>query len=102
MAEFRVAFDEWIKSIDISCIETDLYFPKSARFLSFNYTETLEEAYKIPKQQVLHIHGSRTNINEGFVIGHGNPRGVNEPFEDEALLLPYQNAYSSVIRIMIL
>lgn len=100
MDEFRAAFDEWVLSIDINGIETDLCLPETAKYLSFNYTETLEQAYKIPGQQVLHIHGCRTDISDSFVIGHGGSRGVNEPFEDESLLLPYQNAYSSVIRIM--
>lgn len=49
---------------------------------------------------MLHIHGSRLVKDDVFVIGHGNPREINEPFEDESLLLPYQNAYSEVIDIM--
>lgn len=100
MDEFRDAFDSWVRSIDISEIETDLYLPKTAKYLTFNYTETLESAYGIPKENVLHIHGSRLERGDEFVIGHGNLRDKDEPLRNEAILLPYQNAYSEVIRIM--
>ena len=100
MAEFRDAFDEWVMSIDISGIEADLQLPTVAKYLSFNYTETLEKAYGIPQKQVLHIHGSRLNTGDEFVIGHNNQRDSNEPYSDDGLLLPYQNAYNAVISTM--
>ena len=100
MDEFRDAFNLWVRSIDISGIEADLHIPKSAKYLSFNYTETLEKAYGIPKENVLHIHGSRLQPGDVFVIGHGNFRDKDAPLRNEAILLPYQNAYSEVIRIM--
>jgi hypothetical protein len=100
MNEFREAFDNWVRSIVIRGIEIDLQLPLKAKYLTFNYTETLESAYHIPQQNVLHIHGSRMVKGDVFVIGHGNPKEVNEPFADESLLLPYQNAYSEIISIM--
>ena len=100
MDEFRDAFDEWVRSINISGIETGLYIPQKAKYLTFNYTETLENAYGVPAQNVLHIHGSRINKGNEFVIGHGESRNENEPFLNEEILLPYQNAYSEVIRTM--
>lgn len=100
MDQFRSVFEEWVRSIDISGIETDLYIPQNAKYLTFNYTETLEQGYDIPKQNILHIHGSRLNPNDEFVLGHGNYRDEEAPLLDEIILLPYQNAYSSVIRIM--
>lgn len=100
MDDFRDAFDAWVRSIDISDIEPDLTLPQAAKYLTFNYTETLEATYRIPKENVLHIHGSRIIPGDEFVIGHGNIRDVDAPFRDEGVLLPYQNAYSEVIRIM--
>lgn len=100
MDDFRNAFNEWVKSIDVNDIETDLYLPKEAKYLSFNYTETLEKAYYIPEENVLHIHGCRLLPNDEFVIGHGKHRDEEDPLLDEDILLPYQNAYSEVIRIM--
>ena len=100
MDEFRDAFDAWVKSIDISDIETDLILPQTSKYLTFNYTETLEAAYRIPQNNVLHIHGSRIIPGDEFVIGHGNIRDMEAPLMNEEILLPYQNAYSEVIRIM--
>ena len=100
MERFRDAFDEWVNSIIISGVEADLCLPSSSKYLTFNYTETLEKCYYIPDDNVLHIHGFRLKPGDELVIGHGNPRDINEPFEDEEELLPYQNAYSEVIGIM--
>lgn len=100
MGGFRAAFDNWVRSIDICGIQTDLQLPLTARYLTFNYTETLEKAYGIPQQNVLHIHGSRLIKGDEFVIGHGNQRDENDPYGDDGTLLPYQNAYSEVINIM--
>lgn len=77
-----------------------MYIPQTAKYLTFNYTETLEQGYGVPKQNVLHIHGNRLNPNDEFVLGHGNHRDEETPLLDENILLPYQNAYCSVIRIM--
>jgi len=100
MSEFREAFDEWLRSIEICGIESDLQLPTVAKYLSFNYTETLETAYGIPQKQVLHIHGSRLNTGEGFIIGHSNPRDSDEPYSNDKILFPYQNTYSVVISTM--
>ena len=100
MDKFRSIYYKWVKSISIKEIEPDLFMPQNAKYLSFNYTETLEKYYGIPVENVLHIHGSRTNNCDEFVIGHNNQRDEDEPLMDEELLFPYQNAYSSVIRIM--
>ena len=37
-------------------------------FISFNYTETLEEVYGIPENQVFHLHGLRKN-GEELIVG---------------------------------
>lgn len=100
MDRFRDAFNEWVRSIDIDGIEADLQLPAASKYLTFNYTETLEWYYHIPEQNVLHIHGNRLAMGEEFVLGHGNSRDVNEPYGDEGQLLPYQNAYSAVIEVM--
>ena len=36
-------------------------------YLTFNYTNTLEDIYCIPSQNILHIHGSLKKLNENFV-----------------------------------
>lgn len=100
MDEFRHVFEEWVKNIDIDNVDIDLQMPQDSKYLSFNYTETLEKSYGIPAQNILHIHGSRLQTDDSFIIGHNIHRDVDEPFEDDGQLLPYQNAYSSVIDVM--
>jgi hypothetical protein len=100
MDEFRDTFNAWVKSIELDGVEADLIMPVDSKYLTFNYTETLEKVYGIPKDNVLHIHGSRLILGDEFVIGHCNDRNVDAPLRNEEILLPYQNAYSEVIRIM--
>lgn len=100
MDAFREAFDEWVQSIEINNIEADLYIPQASKYLSFNYIETLEKAYYVPAPNVLHIHGSRLNPNDEFILGHGNIRDEEAPLMDGSIEFPYQNAYSEVIKIM--
>ena len=40
-------------------------------FINFNYTETLEEVYGIPGNQVFHLHGLRKR-GEELIVGHGD------------------------------
>ena len=40
------------------------------------------------------------NPNDEFILGHGNLRDEDGPLLDESIDLPYQNAYSEVIKIM--
>lgn len=100
MNNFRDAFCEWVKSIDITFAEADLQLPPRSKYLSFNYTETLERCYHIPKKNVLHIHGNRMIAEDEFVLGHNSNRSENEPYGNDNIDLPYQNAYSEVIKIM--
>ncbi|WP_263065597.1 bacteriophage abortive infection AbiH family protein [Dickeya dadantii] len=60
----RECFQEWVESIDISMAEKKLPFPKSAQFITFNYTSTLEYTYCINDQKVLHIHGRAEKLDE--------------------------------------
>jgi len=61
---------EWICSIRI---DRNYKFPiqKDAIFLSFNYTNTLEKNYDIPKDQICYIHGDCSK-DEVLVCGHND------------------------------
>lgn len=100
MDDFRDAFYKWVDSINTKGINTDLLLPKTAKYLTFNYTDTLESAYGIPPENVLHIHGNRLVPDDEYIFGHGTSRDINEPYKDETIELPYQNAYSEVISTM--
>lgn len=57
-------FFRWINTIDLNKITIKKHFNKiidsqNDIFISFNYTETLEKAYYIEPDNVVHIHGKR-------------------------------------------
>ena len=61
---------EWIKSVRI---EGNYKYPfqKNALFLSFNYTNTLEIIYGIPKDKICYIHGD-CSTDDVLKYGHHN------------------------------
>ncbi|MGG2113412.1 bacteriophage abortive infection AbiH family protein [Lysinibacillus pakistanensis] len=65
-------FSEWINTIDISeAKEKDDFIElieNEDLFLTFNYTETLEEVYEVSSEQICYIHGKQ---NEEIYFGHG-------------------------------
>ena len=61
------AFNEWIRSIDVNEAIKLIHFPESFRFINFNYTTTLQDVYRVPDCNILHIHGKvRRNIIFGY------------------------------------
>lgn len=58
-----ICYYEWLTSVDLSEGKADLFFNANDIFLNFNYTTTLETLYKIPSNQILHIHGCLKDIN---------------------------------------
>lgn len=73
-------FSEWIESIDVSKATAKYSFPPGSRFITFNYTETLQLVYGIDDSRILHIHG-KANKTE-LIFGHG-VQLVDEPEQDE-------------------
>lgn len=68
-------FAEWIRQLSIPTgtdfKENLLQLDPSARYLSFNYTQTLQKIYGIPDNQILHIHGNASDPTDQLVLGHG-------------------------------
>lgn len=74
-------FTNWILGLDIpdasSCGVARLPLDATARYLNFNYTNTLQKLYGIPKNQVLHIHNSASDTNPDLILGHAyNPSDI--------------------------
>lgn len=66
----RERFHAWIEGIDISVAARRMEFAPDDRFLTFNYTSTLQSVYGIDDGNVLHIHG-RSNRFDELIFGHG-------------------------------
>ena len=74
-----------------------------ALFINFNYTKTLEDLYRIPEEQVFHLHG--VIGGEKFIFGHGfddevsdfNPLDVGAYLEEVVIKLkkPVENVLSN-------
>ena len=66
------SFLEWLKTLSITkVLRKNLKFDNNAKFVSFNYTLTLEELYNIPSEKILHIHGDINSNSSDLIFGHG-------------------------------
>jgi hypothetical protein len=76
-----VKFKEWIGSLRVPSVGSvdlvRLVDPQS-RFLTFNYTPTLQVLYGVPDSHVLHIHGRYSDPESEIVLGHGWERRPDE------------------------
>lgn len=97
--EFTQSFHDWVDSIDIADTESIFELPIEGKYLSFNYTETLEKIYGIPNTNILHIHGFR-GANEEYIIGHNNVRDPNEAYDDEGQMPFIQDTWLKIIEWM--
>ncbi len=72
VARVRDLFQEWVETIDVSAAKRKLIFPRSANYISFNYTSTLQSVYGINDERICHIHGraDKDKCSE-LVFGHG-------------------------------
>lgn len=74
-------FKTWVATLQIpdsrSFTGTLLNLDRNARYLTFNYTPTLQRLYGVPPENVLHIHNEATSEESDLVLGHArNPCGV--------------------------
>lgn len=74
-------FSEWVDSIKISSVNPKEDFMSLVKdrdqFITFNYTDTLEEVYGIDESNICHIHGRQ---GEEIYFGHGNSEDNYETY----------------------
>lgn len=63
------AFTKWVRSIPMPIHTKFDNISKNSIYLTFNYTDTLEQLYQIPERHVLHIHG-RASKWDKLIVGH--------------------------------
>lgn len=61
-------FKQWVQGIRIAK-ERKVALEKDSLYLTFNYTDTLENLYEVDSEKILHIHG-RASMDEKLVFGH--------------------------------
>lgn len=68
----RQDFQVWLSEVYENCPkDKKILFPsEGCIFLTFNYTKTLEDIYKIDAKRVYHIHGV-IDDKDSMVVGHG-------------------------------
>lgn len=64
----RNSFSAWVNDIEINGMRI-FDFDCCAKFITFNYTETLECLYSIPADRILHIHG-KAHSDSKIIVGH--------------------------------
>lgn len=83
-SKLQLRFSEWVRQLIIpppALISSKLLpLRTDARYLTFNYTDTLQRLYGIKDTSVLHIHGAATCANEQLILGHGWKRSAADSF----------------------
>lgn len=67
-------FYKWIRTLKLPMEHKYkmLKIDRGAKFISFNYTDTLEQVYEIPKTQIIYLHGNKNGGHKNIVLGHGS------------------------------
>ncbi len=94
-------FRKWVNTILWDkCYELQkLWIDYEARFITFNYTPFLETQYGIPAENIVYIHGKKSNNQHPPIIGHDGrdtfdewwkkaPRSSKRHYKGQHSLLP--------------
>lgn len=74
-------FAAWVRGLVIperAAVAAPLAIDAAARFLTFNYTPTLERLYDVPPEHILYIHGRAADPTARLILGHGWERSDAE------------------------
>ena len=66
----RMAFSEWIKTIQAEKRESGYIFGNNCFCINFNYTDTVKNCFGAPKEY--HIHGQQSDEEEIIIFGHAD------------------------------
>ncbi len=76
--DLRNCFREWVMQLQSPITSKSIrLIVKDSAFLNFNYTNTLQDLYRVNKCSrcvVKHIHGSINDKENAFVLGHGKSK----------------------------
>ncbi|MCU7618472.1 bacteriophage abortive infection AbiH family protein [Chryseobacterium sp. PBS4-4] len=86
----RIGFEEWINFLEISSVDKKFTLDSNDLFMTFNYTETLENVYGIAEKNILHIHNK---VGGKLIFGHGKE---TEKFNVKSALYGNENIFEMV------
>ena len=71
-ADIEKWFRKWVQTVSWydAYDKKKVWLDDEARFVTFNYTPFLETQYGIPEENILYIHGKRTDKKHPPIIGH--------------------------------
>lgn len=96
---FHKIFREWMESVEISDEPSVIpEFDPQGLFLSFNYTETLESLYGIPREKINYIHGRRNSKDE-LIVGHNNDLDGRDYLSEDPMIYEYR-AYDVIADVI--
>lgn len=82
----KTALLSWIETVEYpgaDQIQTLLLkFEPESLFMSFNYTDTIEELYEVPKNNILYLHNNANDYSGDLIFGHGET-SEKTPKEDD-------------------
>lgn len=89
---------DWVNELDINIAMKPLktVLTNDDLYLTFNYTDTLQNVYGIPDGQITHIHGKIASERQLLIVGHGNVRIL----EDEWIYDIYESKAEVVGRLV--
>ena len=85
--DFYTQLSDWIESVDSRIHDSSFVgtwsrpFQHGDKALTFNYTHTLEEIYKIPRPEILHIHGESGSVTNPIILGHDDIEPPSDLFD---------------------
>ena len=99
----QYCFEKWVESCQkMFTVPMYVHLEKEdSFFINFNYTDVLQWLYKIPEEDVLHIHG-RASKHERLIFGHNSFLRGNSVMDEEQVCLelakyeknPYQYIFA--------
>ncbi|GEM_PF-495854 len=94
------SFEKWVKNIEIDPCAYDKalsHLGVNDLYLCFNYSETLELLYHIPRQKIAYIHGRR-NSDDVIILGHSHLLNADDYRYEENMFFQ-DEAYEQLVRV---
>jgi hypothetical protein len=77
--QLKKQFINWILDLQIPNSEK-VILDKKSKYLTFNYTKTLEQTYGIDSNNILYIHNKAIDVNSLLILGHSRKPKHEESF----------------------